>query len=233
MEKVTLRLKYDLITSFFINALPVLLPSDIKNGSQCMVKKGESARIQRYALFHDGKDRKGIEVYFNKAFAEALMESHFPKASLDMSDIEQPFIQHIVSEHIDAWLKGMLLLETATSKQKVEICFSLDVYEVALSVPENIVAFIYEHHLNLDTKIRVSSDKASQLLSNQSVDLYLTLPKIKISVEDLVRLKPGDKIRSGRRIDEGLTLNIKDKTVVRNVFVSYKDEKTRIVVGNI
>ncbi|ELV8802111.1 FliM/FliN family flagellar motor switch protein [Vibrio vulnificus] len=233
MEKGKLRLEHDLITSFFTDALRTLLPAEMKEGSQCTVKKGESARIQRYALFDDGKDRKGIEVYFNKPFAEALMESYFPEVSLDLSDIEQPFIQHIVSGHIDAWLKEMSLLDVATSKQRVELCFKLDVYEVALSVPEGVLPVIYEHHLKLDTKSRISGEKAGRLFSNQPVDLDLTLPKITMSLDALVGLKPGDRIHSGRRVDAGLTLNIKDKTVVRNVFVSYKDEKARIVVGNI
>ncbi len=233
MEKGTLQLEHDLITAFFTDSLSALLPSNIMDGSQCTVKKGESAKIQRYALFHDGKNRKGIEVYFNKSFAEALMASHFPKASLDLSDIEQPFVQYIVSQHIDVWLKGMSLLEEATSKQKVELCFKFDVYEIALSVPDNIIALIYEHHLKLDTKSRISADKASRLISNQSVDLDLILPKFNMSLEELVRLKPGDKIRTGRRVDAGLTLNIEEKTLVRNVFISYKDEKARIVVGSI
>lgn len=66
MEKVTLRLKYDLITSFFINALPVLLPSDIKNGSQCMVKKGNQRGYSGTLYSMTGKTERALRFISTK-----------------------------------------------------------------------------------------------------------------------------------------------------------------------
>lgn len=233
MEKETLQLGNDLIASFFTDALQTLLPSPKKDGSQCIVTKGESARTQRYALFHDGKTRKGVDVYFNRPFVKAVMESHFPESSVDVSDVEQPFIQYVVSQHIDAWLKKLSLVKETTSDETVEYYFSMNDFQVALTMPKSIEALVFEHHLKLDTKKRLSTQQASGLLQNQPVELSLTLPKVKVSLEDVLNLKPGDKIRSERRIDAGLALNVEEHTVVRNVFVSYKEDKASIVVGNI
>ncbi|MEZ8082556.1 FliM/FliN family flagellar motor switch protein [Enterovibrio norvegicus] len=233
MEKETLQLGNDLVASFFTEALKALLSFDTKGDSQCKAKKGESARTQRYALFHDGRLRSGINVYFNSAFVKALFDRYFPQSVVEIHDVEHPFIQSVIAEYIDDWLRGISLLKDSSSDENVEYYFVQDEYQIALSIPKDIEVFILEHHLKLETKKRLSTQKATEVLRNQSVDLALTLPKIKMSLEDVMNLKQGDRIRSERKIDAGLSLNVDEHTVVRNVFISYKDEKASIVVGNI
>ncbi|WP_318468246.1 hypothetical protein [Photobacterium leiognathi] len=234
MKKSKLRLKDDLLLSFFSDELQKLLPPEISKNVEQKKIKGDSARTQNIALFNiNSYDKKGIDFYFNSVLIMEVLGEYFPSTSIEVIDYDDSFIKYVVSDFINSWLDNISLSSTSSSAIKTDYYFLFGDYEVGLSIPKDVEDFILESHLKLNINKRISLEKNSNVFSNQCLELNLSLPKIKVKLDDIFNLKIGDKIRTDRRIDSGLILNFKTETVVRNVFVSYQKDLTNIVIGEI
>lgn len=234
MDRTAIVLTDELISGYLSKALNSLMPPQGGNSKKLSIIRGQSAKAQSYAMYSAVDKENGVLFFFNAVFATSVMKSTFD-AKVNVPSCDEPFVVHVMAERLLMWLKQNELFVVPPQKGGgAEYYYCSDgENEIVLGLHRDILNRILTQKLGLNTKEKIDNNSLINKAKNTTLTLDLVLPGISVSCDEILSLKIGERIKTKRKVSEGLVLSFDDKVISKNTFVSFQNGEANLIIGSI